>query len=67
MALVTGNHTTGKMRFVADLRTQSFAHSGQLMAIEPALKFQPRVGSGRKTGMGRELALAPQALTAATV
>ena len=66
MALVTSDQATGRAKLVADHNSQSLAQAGQLTATIPPVVLSPNAGKGSQTAAGAELALTPQALTAAT-
>jgi hypothetical protein len=67
MELVTGDHTTGGDRLVAEDSTQSLAQFGQLMIKEFAFILTPNEGKLRNMLTKVEFELTPQSLTAANV
>ena len=67
MELVTGDHTTGGDRLVAEDSTQSLAQFGQLMIKEFAFRLTPNEGKLRNMLTKVAFGLTPQSLTAANL
>jgi len=61
-SFVTGIHSTGGVKLVAQVNVQSLAQSGQLTVSEFALLDALNAGSGRNTAKASELVPVPQGL-----
>ena len=65
-AFVTADQTAGGARFVVENNPQPVAQFGQFIVSEFAFTLMLMAGTGRKTLMAAEFALAPQPSVAAT-